>query len=103
MDEPRSKIPFVISILVLLGSLAYAMHLQSPTGSVLGVAICSDTDKGTAPFVDGYARDMTHTVYDLCIDERTIYEAYCDEHGKAQQVAIRCPVGKSCVGRACGQ
>lgn len=103
MDEPRSKMPFVISILVLLGSLAYAVHLQSPTGNVLGVTICSDTDKGTAPFVDGHARDMAHTVYDLCIDERTIYEAYCDEYGKAQQVAIRCPVGKSCVGRACQQ
>lgn len=103
MHERSSRIAFIISLFILLGSLTYAIRMQSPTGKFLGITACWDTDKGVAPFVDGYARDITHKVHDLCIDERTIYEAYCDEDGKAKQVAIRCPVRKSCVNRACEQ
>ena len=106
LNERRpSRIALIISILVLLGSFTYALKLNSPTGKVFDLAFCVDSDEDTrvAPFTEGYARDVTHTVLDLCIDEKTIYEAYCDEQGKARQVAIRCPIGKSCVVRACEQ
>jgi len=92
----------LILILVLIGILLFATHIQQYTGQMVKVwferrEYCLDSDGGFSPFIYGKVeypfQTRMYTYIDTC-DGSKMYEGICD-NGELLKVPFQCPNGCS--------